>query len=265
MYPNTSFSAQSTYMTRFSEITSCGQQGWPNEAGTTLRPRAEASLYRGPWMASPSNVFFLKENLVFLSQTLLTPDGKVWALLSGPGGQTTSECRHLYPPAQECSYGPPLTPAKRPKRKVAPKRRQERPVSPPKKRRRKLHRMDHYAAEARQDKVSLSTVPNLCGGQVCLWYLGLKIVWVRFRKTGALFLALSPGPSGPSGVNGDVKTSWTLLTTGGEKKEESFILFKVSWLHVDVAVYAGGTAWTTVVSAWKKRHSGLWYCLLRRF
>lgn len=50
--------------------------------------------------------------------------------------------------------------------------------------------MDHYAAEARQDKVSLSTVPNLCGGQVwlegCLWYLGLKTVWVRFQKTGAV-------------------------------------------------------------------------------
>lgn len=155
-----------------------------------------------------------------------------WALLSGPGGQTTSERRHLYSPAQECSYGSPLTPAKRPKRKVAPKRRQERPVSPPKKRRRKLHRMDHYAAEARQDKVSLSTVPNLCGGQGCLWYLGLKIVWVRFRKTGAWFLAVSPGPSGPSGVNGDVKTSWTLLTTGKKKRSllSSLKLVDSTWM-----------------------------------
>ncbi|XP_050001180.1 autotaxin [Alexandromys fortis] len=63
---------------------------------------------------------------------------------------------HKYGPfgPEECSYGSPLTPAKRPKRKVAPKRRQERPVSPPKKRRRKLHRTDHYAAEARQDKMT---------------------------------------------------------------------------------------------------------------
>lgn len=141
---------------------------------------------RGPWIPSHPNAFSHKENLVFLSQTLLTPEGKVWALPPGPGGQTTSECRHLYPPAQEYSYGSPLTPAKRPKRKVAPKRRQERPVSPPKKRRRKLHRTDHYAAEARQDKVSWSAVPNLCGGQVCLWYLGLKTVWVRFRKTAVV-------------------------------------------------------------------------------
>lgn len=84
-----------------------------------------------------------------------------------PEGQTTSESRHLSPPVQESSYGLPLPPAKRPKRKVTPKRRQERPVAPPKKRRRKLHRMDHYAVETRQDKVSLPIVPKLCGGQVC--------------------------------------------------------------------------------------------------
>jgi ectonucleotide pyrophosphatase/phosphodiesterase family protein 2 len=88
------------------------------------------------------------------------------SLLPDPEGETSSESRHLYPPVQESSYGSPLTPAKRPKRKVAPKRRQERPIAPPKKRRRKLHRMDHYAAEAHQDKVSLSIVPKLCGGQV---------------------------------------------------------------------------------------------------
>lgn len=86
--------------------------------------------------------------------------------MSDPEGQTTSESRHLCPPVQESSYGPPLTPAKRPKRKVTPKRRQERPVAPPKKRRRKIHRMDQYAAESRQDKVSSSIVPKLGGGQV---------------------------------------------------------------------------------------------------
>uniref|UniRef100_A0A286XRP7 Ectonucleotide pyrophosphatase/phosphodiesterase 2 n=1 Tax=Cavia porcellus TaxID=10141 RepID=A0A286XRP7_CAVPO len=63
---------------------------------------------------------------------------------------------HKYGPfgPEESSYASPLTPAKRPKRKVAPKRRQERPVAPPKKRRRKLHRMDQYAAETRQDKMT---------------------------------------------------------------------------------------------------------------
>lgn len=108
-------------------------------------------------------------------------------LLCAPEGQTTSESRHLSPPVQESSYGSALTPAKRPKRKVTPKRRQERPVAPPKKRRRKVHRMDPYAVETRQDKVSLSVVPKLCGGQVWvedfLQCLGLKIVWISFRKT----------------------------------------------------------------------------------
>lgn len=211
-----------------------------NEAVTTLRPRLEASPYRGPWVTSHSNVFSLKENLVLPTQTLLTPDGNVWALLSVPEGQATSEYRHLYPPVQESSYGSPLTPAKRPKRKVAPKRRQERPVAPPKKRRRKLHRMDHYAAETRQDKVSLSTVPNLCGGQVwpggCLRCLSLKVVWVRFKRTAVFSLALSLGPSGTLEVNSDVKTSCTFSTTGKKKGGVSLIFFKVSWPQMDVAI-----------------------------
>lgn len=80
--------------------------------------------------------------------------------------------------------------------------------------------MDHYAAEARQDKVSLSTVPNLCGGQVwlggCLWCLALKIVWVRLKRTAAFSLALSLGPSGTLEVNSDVKTSCTFSTTEKE-------------------------------------------------
>lgn len=86
--------------------------------------------------------------------------------MSEPKGQATSESRHLCPPVQESSYGPPLSPAKRPKRKVAPKRRLQRPVAPPKKRRRKLPSIDQDAAESRQDKVSSSIVLKLGGGQV---------------------------------------------------------------------------------------------------
>lgn len=71
-----------------------------------------------------------------------------------------SESRHLSPPVQESSYGSPLTPPKRPKRKLPPKRRQERPVAAPKKRRRKVHRVDQYAAEARRKKVSLHMFQN---------------------------------------------------------------------------------------------------------
>lgn len=81
--------------------------------------------------------------------------------------------------------------------------------------------MDHYAAETRQDKVSLSTVPNLCGGQVwlegCLWCLGLKSIWVRFERIAAFSSALSLGPSGTLEVNCDVKTSCTLNTTGKKR------------------------------------------------
>lgn len=43
-------------------------------------PRLEASLYRGPWFTSSSNVFSLKENFVLPTQTLLTPDGQVYEL-----------------------------------------------------------------------------------------------------------------------------------------------------------------------------------------
>lgn len=71
-----------------------------------------------------------------------------------------SESRHLSPPVQESSYGSPLTPPKRPKRKLPSKRRQERPVAAPKKRRRKVHRVDQYAAEARRKKVSLHMFQN---------------------------------------------------------------------------------------------------------
>lgn len=136
----------------------------------------------------------------------------MWALLSDPEGQTASESTHLYPPVQESSYGSPFTPAKRPKRKVTPKRRQERPVTPPKKRRRKVHRMDHYAAEARQDKVSLSIVPKICGGQP--WRFP-SVPWFEnqlnaFQKTfGASSLALSAEEYSTSEVSTHVKRSWT--------------------------------------------------------
>lgn len=69
--------------------------------------------------------------------------------------------------------------------------------------------MDHYAAETRQDKVSLSVVPKLYGGQVWvegfLQCFGLKISWIHFRKT----LVQCPWlevqkESGTSKVNTDV-------------------------------------------------------------
>lgn len=71
-----------------------------------------------------------------------------------------SESRHLSLSVQESSYGSPLTTPKRPKRKLPPKRRQERPVAAPKKRRRKVHRVDQYSAEARRKKVSLRVFQN---------------------------------------------------------------------------------------------------------
>ena len=78
------------------------------------------------------------------------------------------------------------------------------------KRRRKVHRMDHYAAEARQDKVSLSVVPKLCGGQP--WRFP-SVPWFEnqlnaFQKTfGASSLALSPEESSTSEVITHVKRS----------------------------------------------------------
>lgn len=143
-----------------------------------------------PWSSSkhPSliPIFSHLRRLSYSNWDSAHPRWESVSFISDSEGQTTSESSHLYPPVQESSYGSPFTPAKRPKRKVAPKRRQERPVAPPKKRRRKIHRMDHYAAETRQDKVSLSIVPKLCGGQVwvegCLQCLGWKIGWASFRK-----------------------------------------------------------------------------------
>uniref|UniRef100_A0A8C0XG39 Ectonucleotide pyrophosphatase/phosphodiesterase family member 2 n=1 Tax=Castor canadensis TaxID=51338 RepID=A0A8C0XG39_CASCN len=93
-----------------------------------------------------------ERRILTILQWLTLPDSERY--LSLLSFSLLSPSRHLYPPVQESSYGSPLTPAKRPKRKVAPKRRQERPIAPPKKRRRKLHRMDHYAAEAHQDKMT---------------------------------------------------------------------------------------------------------------
>ncbi|KAL7984097.1 hypothetical protein Chor_002667 [Crotalus horridus] len=53
---------------------------------------------------------------------------------------------------QESSFGPPLTPPKRPKRKISPKRIQKRRVTPSK-RRRKVPRMEHLSAESRRIKM----------------------------------------------------------------------------------------------------------------
>lgn len=70
--------------------------------------------------------------------------------------------------------------------------------------------MDHYAAEARQDKVSLSIVPKLCGGQP--WRFP-SVPWFEnqlnaFKKTfGASSLALSPEESSTSEVITHVKRS----------------------------------------------------------
>lgn len=81
--------------------------------------------------------------------------------------------------------------------------------------------MDHYAVETRQDKVSLSIVPKLCGGQVWVGFLrclGLKISWIKFQKnSGASPLALSPEESDTPEVNTDVKTSRTFSKTGKKR------------------------------------------------
>lgn len=81
--------------------------------------------------------------------------------------------------------------------------------------------MDHYAVETRQDKVSLSIVPKLCGGQVWVGFLrclGLKISWIKFQKnSGASSLALSPEESDTPEVNTDVKTSRTFSKTGKKR------------------------------------------------
>ena len=73
-----------------------------------------------------------------------------------------------------------------------------------------MHRMDHYAAEARQDKVSLSVVPKLCGGQP--WRFP-SVPWFEnqlsaFQKTfGAPYWALSPEESSTSEVSTHAKHS----------------------------------------------------------
>ena len=73
-----------------------------------------------------------------------------------------------------------------------------------------MHRMDHYAAEARQDKVSLSIVPKICGGQP--WRFP-SVPWFEnqlnaFQKTfGVSSLALSPEERRTSEVSTHVKRS----------------------------------------------------------
>ncbi|XP_054840582.1 ectonucleotide pyrophosphatase/phosphodiesterase family member 2 isoform X4 [Eublepharis macularius] len=61
---------------------------------------------------------------------------------------------HRYGPfnSEESNYGSPLTPSKRPKRKITPKRRQKRRIDPSKKRR-KVHRPEQYSAESRRNKM----------------------------------------------------------------------------------------------------------------
>ncbi|XP_034980856.1 ectonucleotide pyrophosphatase/phosphodiesterase family member 2 isoform X2 [Zootoca vivipara] len=61
---------------------------------------------------------------------------------------------HRYGPfsSEESSFGSPLTPSKRPKRKITPKRRQKRRVDSSKKRR-KAPRAEQYSAESRRNKM----------------------------------------------------------------------------------------------------------------
>ncbi|XP_026559381.1 ectonucleotide pyrophosphatase/phosphodiesterase family member 2 isoform X2 [Pseudonaja textilis] len=61
---------------------------------------------------------------------------------------------HRYGPfsSEESSFGSPLTPSKRPKRKISTKRIQKRRFAPSK-RRRKVPRMEHLSAESRRNKM----------------------------------------------------------------------------------------------------------------
>lgn len=90
-----------------------------------------------------------------------------------------SESRHLSLPVQESSYGSPLTPPKRPKRKLPPKRRQERPVAAPKKRR-KVHRVDQYSTETRRKKVSSKNLWCKCH------FLGTTLFFIFFNFRSSL-------------------------------------------------------------------------------
>uniref|UniRef100_A0A8C3HPB6 Autotaxin n=1 Tax=Chrysemys picta bellii TaxID=8478 RepID=A0A8C3HPB6_CHRPI len=94
-----------------------------------------------------------ERRILTILQWLTLPDNErpyVYAFYS----EQPDAAGHRYGPfgSEESSYGSPLTPPKRPKRKITPKRRQERRVASPKKRR-KVHKVDQYSAESRRNKM----------------------------------------------------------------------------------------------------------------
>ncbi|XP_030301258.1 ectonucleotide pyrophosphatase/phosphodiesterase family member 2 isoform X1 [Calypte anna] len=102
-----------------------------------------------------------ERRILTILQWLTLPDNErpyVYAFYS----EQPDAAGHRYGPfnSEESSYGSPLTPPKRPKRKLPPKRRQERPVAAPKKRR-KVHRVDQYAPEARRKKMMVNPLREI--------------------------------------------------------------------------------------------------------
>ncbi|XP_026515689.1 ectonucleotide pyrophosphatase/phosphodiesterase family member 2 [Terrapene carolina triunguis] len=134
--------------------------------GSKVMPNIEKlrSIYRKIWITATkqgvkAGTFFWsvviphERRILTILQWLTLPDNErpyVYAFYS----EQPDAAGHRYGPfgSEESSYGSPLTPPKRPKRKITPKRRQERRVASPKKRR-KVHRVDQYSAESRRNKM----------------------------------------------------------------------------------------------------------------
>nr|XP_008115115.1 PREDICTED: ectonucleotide pyrophosphatase/phosphodiesterase family member 2 isoform X1 [Anolis carolinensis] len=98
-----------------------------------------------------SNVIPYERRILAILQWLTLPDNErpyAYAFYS----DQPDIAGHRYGPSEESSFGSPLTPPKRPKRKITPKRRQRRRVDPSK-RRRKVPRAEQYSPESRRNKM----------------------------------------------------------------------------------------------------------------
>lgn len=104
--------------------------------------------------------------------------------------------------------------------------------------------MDHYAAETRQDKVSLSIVPKLCGGHVWvesfLQCFDSKIGWIHIlEKLWCNVLGLESRRIWHFKGEHRMKTSWTFSMI--EKKKESFTFFRIHCPKTGINISAGVT------------------------
>ncbi|XP_062987155.1 ectonucleotide pyrophosphatase/phosphodiesterase family member 2 isoform X2 [Elgaria multicarinata webbii] len=100
-----------------------------------------------------SNIISHERRILTILQWLTLPDNErpyAYAFYS----EQPDLAGHRYGPfsPDESSFGSPLTPSKRPKRKITPKRRQKRRVGSSK-RRRKVPRAEQYSAESRRNKM----------------------------------------------------------------------------------------------------------------